>query len=342
MSSALWVKVSDEVGIPAELSAEGQARLGQVFDPMNPDSPWSRALHRLGLAMPLPAPPVIRFVRGVPYFNGSLLAWVSSQGTVEPHEGADGGVLYRSRLGLFGFLRLMRAQWRLEVFFKSTETIVDPLEESIALGIAIQSLVQRLPSGSERETAAWLAAPSAAPAPLRPTLTKLLAIQKRRNELSKAWAELFPGASGASGPRLPPHFWDEPPPVSLEDSVSDDVRLGRELAGIPIGPGQVEALLLLVEDQGAPLPPGGPFVLLFPRARPETTELFGSGAAVLFAEGGALSHACSVAREQGIVCVSGLGRGLVQAAQEWRRRGLKITARVDGASGKVLCSELTR
>ena len=343
MSPALWVKVSDEVGLPAELSADEQARLASVFDSASPTSAWSRALARLGLPMPEPAPPVVRFVGGVPYFNGSLLAWVSSQGTVEPHEGEGGEVLYRSRLGLFGIFRVMRAQWRLEMFLKAIEEIEDPLEESIALGIAIQALVQRLPARSETETAAWLAAPAAAPAPLRPTLSKLLALQKRRNELSRAWAKLFPASAfPATGQDLPPHFWNEPPALSQkpEAAGTGDPLLGKELHGIPIGAGQVEGRLLLVDDHAAPIQGDGPFVLLFPKARPETTELFGRGAAVLFAEGGALSHACSVAREQGIVCVSGLGRGLVQAARLWQQQRKKILVRVDGGSGQVLCSEM--
>lgn len=343
MSPALWVKVSDEVGLPAELSAAEQARLASVFDSANPTSAWSRALARLGLPMPEPAPPVLRFVRGVPFFNGSLLAWVSSQGTVEPYEGQGGEVLYRSRLGLFGIFRVMRAQWRLEMSLKAFEKIEDPLEESIALGIAIQALVQRLPASSETETAAWLAAPAAAPAPLRPTLSKLLVLQKRRNELSKAWAKLFPSsAPPASGQDLPPHFWNEPPVLSQKPEVAGkgEPLLGNELRGIPIGPGLAEGRLLLVDDHAAPFPSGDSFVLLFPKARPETTELFGRGVAVLFAEGGALSHACSVAREQGIVCVSGLGRGLVEAARLWQRERKKILVRVDGGSGQVFCSEM--
>lgn len=337
----LWLKVSDEVGIPAKLSSAEEHALAALFDAENPSSAWSCALARLGFTMPWNAGPVLRFVSGVPYFNGTLLSAVSSQGTVEPRPADDGGVIYASRLGLFGLLRMLIAHWKLELFLKSDTRIADPLEESIVLGLAIQALVQRLPAKGELETAAWLADPTRAPAPLRSTLSKILSLQRRRNALSPAWHALFRGPAGVlSSCTLPTHFWNEPP-ATLVRTQDAGAKLGKPIKGIPICPGQTEGLLFLVEDLAAAMPEvAGGLVLLFPKARPETTELFSKASAVLFGEGGALSHACSVARESGVITVSGLGRDFVQAARAWAAEGKKIRVSVDGNHGEILAEEI--
>ncbi len=338
-SDILWLKVSDEVGLPTRLSKEEEARLLSIFDPENSSSPWSKALARLGIDMPRKAPGVLRFVNGVPYFNGSLLAELSSQGTVAPVRHSDGGLSYTSHLGFFGLFRLLRAQSRLEFFFRSPKGCMDPLEESIALGLAIQALMQRLGSRSEAETARWLASPSSAPSSQRRTLQRVLSLQKRRNELSAAWRALFPSRIEDSNTE-PPFFWNEPPDRRLEPEKPQEDCLGRWIKGIPIVPGKVEGTLLLVDKNTTP-----PFngetspILLFPKARPESIEFFPHAAAVIYAEGGALSHACSIAREQGIICVSGLGRGLVSAAQRWKEKGLKIRVEIDGEKGEIICRE---
>lgn len=338
----LWLKVADEVGIPSVLSPDEATSLALIFDAENSGSAWSLAIERLGFSQPWHLGPVLRFVGGVPFFNGSLLAAITSQGTITPRRGKNDGIIYESKLGLFGIFRMMRAHWRLEVFLRSKEPIADPIEESIALGLAIQSLSQRLPAKGELDTAAWLADPALAPVPLRPTIEKILRLQRRRNSLSAAWKALFPAKISRPPPTLesslPAHFWNEPAAAKPQETSPAESFLGRRAKGIPICPGKASGRLVLVEGYPAALPAiDGPLVLLFPKARPETTELFHQAIAVIYGEGGALSHACSVAREQGVICVSALGRDLVKEARAWQSAGKIVYAEVDGASGGLLC-----
>jgi phosphohistidine swiveling domain-containing protein len=340
----LWLKVADEVGIPSVLSSEEETSLALIFDAENSGSAWSLAIARLGFRQPWHLGPVLRFVGGVPFFNGSLLAAITSQGTIVPRRGENDRVIYESKLGLFGIFRMMHAHWRLEVFLRSEEPIADPIEESIALGLAIQSLSQRLPAKGELDTAAWLADPTSAPAPLRPTIEKILRLQRRRNSLSPAWKTLFPDlkprpADGQES-SLPAHFWNEPAALKAQENPQTESFLGRTAKGIPISSGKASGRLILVEGYPAILPAiEGPLVLLFPKARPETTELFPQAIAVVYGEGGALSHACSIAREQGMVCVSGLGKNLVKEAHAWLNAGKIVYAEVDGTTGELLCLE---
>lgn len=338
----LWLKVADEVGIPAVLSGEEETSLALIFDAENSGSAWSLAIARLGFRQPWHLGPVLRFVGGVPFFNGSLLAAITSQGTITPRRGENERIIYESKLGLLGIFRMMRAHWRLEVFLRSNESIADPIEESIALGLAIQSLSQRLPAKGELDTAAWLADPASAPAALRPTIEKILRLQRRRNSLSAAWKALFPDKTprpaSTQESSLPAHFWNEPSAVKVHEPSQAESFLGRRAKGIPICPGKTSGRLVLVEGYPATLPAiEGPLVLLFPKARPETTELFHQAAAIIYGEGGALSHACSVARERGVICVSALGRDLVKEARAWQSAGKIVYAEVDGSSGDLLC-----
>jgi len=87
---------------------------------------------------------------------------------------------------------------------------------------------------------------------------------------------------------------------------------------------------------------GAPSILCFARARPETTEHFSNASALIFAEGGALSHACSIARERGIPTVSGLGRTFAGAIQAWRKAGVRVHVRLNGGTGEVSCSPIAR
>lgn len=74
-------------------------------------------------------------------------------------------------------------------------------------------------------------------------------------------------------------------------------------------------------------------VLVFAQARPEAVGFYVGAAALVFAEGGVLSHACVVARERGIPCVTGLGRPFWVAMQEAGVAELRLS--VDGATGEV-------
>ena len=102
--------------------------------------------------------------------------------------------------------------------------------------------------------------------------------------------------------------------------------------GLPVSSGTVTGrAVFLSRDLTLPVT-SDPLIAVFLRARPETTELFGQVVAVVYAEGGALSHACTVAREQGMPCVTGLGRPFFTLLSG---RDGAVWLSVDGAAGTV-------
>lgn len=81
-------------------------------------------------------------------------------------------------------------------------------------------------------------------------------------------------------------------------------------------------------------------VLIFPMARPETTELFAYAAAALYAQGGALSHAASIAREQNLTSVTGLGKRFLEEIGQHMASNPYVMVTVDPAQRNVfvLCT----
>jgi phosphoenolpyruvate synthase/pyruvate phosphate dikinase len=78
---------------------------------------------------------------------------------------------------------------------------------------------------------------------------------------------------------------------------------------------------------------GEPLVLLFAQARPETVELFPFASGLVFAEGGALSHACTVAREMNIPAVTAVGIGFLKQVEAAGEGVVRVT--IDGGTGRV-------
>lgn len=74
-----------------------------------------------------------------------------------------------------------------------------------------------------------------------------------------------------------------------------------------------------------------PLVLVYTAALPQTVPEFAQADAVLFAQGGALSHACTMAREMNKPCVTGLGNAFWARVQE--ADGVWVA--IDGAQGRV-------
>ncbi len=64
---------------------------------------------------------------------------------------------------------------------------------------------------------------------------------------------------------------------------------------------------------------------------PEAVELFTAAAAVLFGEGGVMSHACTVAREDNMTCITAIGRGFHTMIEKIG----PVWLSVDGASGEI-------
>jgi len=333
----LWLKVNEEVSLPGRLTTEEQGRLRAIFDSVNPASPWRKALARLGL--PVPRGDTLRFVQGIPYFNAGVMAEATSNGTVFPVRAPDGGVTYKSRGGLWRMGKLLLTQWKLEAFLGALPEKIpegmEGIEESVALGLAVQLLLLRLHAGGEQALAERLADPERAPKMERATLRKVLAAQSRRTRLSPAWASLHSAVPNrAPAPELSAYFWNEPT-EQRESDVAPASREPKSWKGIPICPGVVSGDLVFPGDakqRG---------VLVFAHARPSAVEHFEGATGLVFAEGGALAHACCVAREMGIPSVSGVGKDFLQHVRAWSEAGMKVEIQIDGSDGSVRCTPLT-
>ena len=127
----LWLRASEEVTLPGVLNEEEQRRLLELFE----GPAFARCLYLFKL--PARKAPLLRFVNGVPYFSASELTRIVSHGLVEPVKGERGEVRYEPRKNFFSTLNLFRSQWRLEKFLAAGPEL-PPLEESMALGLAVQ------------------------------------------------------------------------------------------------------------------------------------------------------------------------------------------------------------
>ncbi|MCM2324219.1 MAG: PEP-utilizing enzyme [Oligoflexia bacterium] len=339
--SPIWLPLSEDTCLPSRLTGAQRSLLGAIFDVTSSGSPWRRAIAALGLPWPNGTCGSTRTAGGTgtaavadtralsqgepllswptenePLINWTLLVATASAGSIEAL-GKD-----RMRTRWSRVPALLFAQWRLERYLAERlregaplpETNDDKIVESLALGLAVLALTLRLPAHDEARLAAWLATPSSAPFSARATLIRIQALQRRRSALSPAWREFFPSElaeireAGETG---------VPRAAALEPPLGE-----RTFKGLPVCTGEVEGRLRDGE------------ILVFAQARPETAEIFVAGArprAVLYAQGGVLSHACTLAREAGIPCVTGLGPEFLALT----RANGELTVRMDGATGEV-------
>lgn len=343
----LWLKFSDDGTLPDFLTPEEEKALHEIYDAANPQSVWTQALKTLGLKS---GEKMLCVHAGAPYVNWSAIVQLLACGCVDIVKAKDGaGFSYESCMTLSRLPRLLRVQWRIARYveqkiasgaaFSSEDTL--QLVESTALGLAVQALLLRLPAHTPHMLAQWLEAPSSAPARVRRTIGQIEAVQRRRTLLSPAWRKIFPFRAQLGQVRVPPpaSFWDTPPLESMtpHENANDAVYVTR-WEGLPVCAGRVTGRAVVVTDihDVPPYDAGACPIFVFLRARPETVEIFPQASAVLFAEGGALSHACTVAREQGIPCVTGLGRDFLQSLAVHGGHDKKaVWLTVDGASGRV-------
>lgn len=338
MIPVLWLRFSDEASLPYPLTEEERRKLDSIYDSSDEGSVWNRAAARLGF--PVGGGQLLRWHGDVPYINWSLMTSIVSCGAMQAIE-TPGGYSFAERSTLIRVPALLRSQWRVAQYIEATLgaplpfTLDGKIVESTALGLALETIMLRLPKHTPQDLAGWLAAPDKAPPRVRRTVLQMQAIQKRRTLLSPAWFELFPKREGGelSGPA---YFWNEPPaeekaPPAPAARAADS---GNAWQGLPVCAGQVTGRVFIVQKmKGFQTPDMSDFpVLVFPRARPETTDLFPFAAALLFAEGGALSHACTVAREQGIPCITGLGPDFFERVQGLAANG-RLWLTIDGAAG---------
>jgi phosphohistidine swiveling domain-containing protein len=314
MPQTLWTAFPEETLSAMPFDAAQQLALIDVFDLWDETSPFRRALARLNIAVPDAETDMVMFYKNRPYINATVLTKIVSGGAVKPVADETAGYRFQTSRSPFAYVRLFKLQWRLTQYLQEAlqrnavpEEDDAALAESLALGLCLQALMMRLNAAARGNLAQYLADPKAAPAAQRATVMQLQAVQMRRTQLSPVWHKLFPKQEGAVT-EVPPYFWDHPTDITaaaLPQNISSEQRL---FYGMPVVGGQVSGLaVVMVDDVLPPEKPADKCVFVFRYARPEAVEAYTMADAVLFGDGGALSHACVVAREQGIPCITGLG-----------------------------------
>lgn len=343
----LWMRFTEDSSLPPVLDAQAQQHLTAIFDNSNPQSLWRCALQRLKL-QPDADEPMLNWYRDAPYVNWSALTRLVSGDTLRP-VAEDDKFTYRENYRLGALWRMTKAQWNISRYVQAQ---CDPslslpndneekLCESLALGCCVLALTMRIPSKKAELLHEGMSDASKIPAAFQHVFTHIKAVQQRRNLLSPAWAVLFQHNTLRQQPsNLPAFFWDNPPTddaVSVISRVAED-RTQTRWRGIPVAGSAVTGRALLVEneaDMAMARASTERLVLVFPLARPETVELFPYAAAVLYGDGGALCHACSIAREQNLTCITGLGQGFIRALQGMVSQGQAVVLKVDPATRAV-------
>jgi phosphohistidine swiveling domain-containing protein len=338
MTQTLWLRFSDDTNLPDTLDPDAQVRLERIFDDVSPDSEWNKAMGLLGFKTRSASEGLLKWRQGSPYINWSNLVSIVGAGAVEVTPSQDGGYTYKVRYTPQSVLGLMASQWKISRFLirafakdKGEDTSrSDQIVRSLALGQALLALTLRLPKHTPETLAQWLRDPSALPRGLKKTVEDILQIQKERTKLSDAWTEIFPVQSlSAPVSDLPAYFWNAGPDRPSEETAIHPIK--DRWKGLPIAGEVATGRAILVGRDGV-LPEGtDPMVLIFARARPETVEFFPAAAAVLYAEGGAMSHACTVAREDGVTCITAIGRDFIRQIGELG----PVWLSVDGANGEI-------
>lgn len=323
----LWMKFPDEAVAGRSFGPDDRARLDAVFT----GAPWQAALKDIGLAPP--AQPMLTWRHGAPYINWTAMTALLSGGTMVPVRGAGGDYALAMHYTLRGIWRMMRAQWSLSRYMRRPLAAEGTLAESIALGLVLQSLLMRLGAHAQ-SMAAFMASPGSAPAPIRKILRDIQAVQMRRTHISPVWDAVLPQDHNAHND-APAFFWDGDSPALVSAPVADTqgpwkgqpVCAAGQVTGIAVAVTRttgLESIAALKARYNAPA------ILVFETATPDAVLLYAQADALAFETGGALSHACTVAREQNIPAVTAIGPGLHKAAQD-----AILWLTVDGATGIV-------
>lgn len=335
----LWLAFPDDSLSGRRFDAPAQVRLAKIFDAGDPSSPWLRALDILKM----PAPPadvqMIGWRDGAPYVNGSALAVIITDGTAVAVPDAARGYRFVTPRKLLSLPRVMGQQWRVTRFVQDRLRRLsapdrDPLVESLALGLAVQVLLMRLDAAAIAKMPQYLINPSAAPVMHRQTFSWLQELQMRRTALSPAWHQLFLDVPTSDAAPPAPFFWDDEAGVMLATPAAPSGNLGGLYHGQPVFAGRAQGpaeVIMRTEDN--PEPRNDRRIFVFRHARPETTVYFSQAGAVLYAHGGVLSHACVVARDMGVPCVTGLGDEFFEQVTAPENQPLVLS--VDAASGNV-------
>lgn len=338
MIQTLWTAFPEDTLSAMPFDDAQQLALIDVFDLWDETSPFRRALALLDIAVPDAETDMVIFYKNRPYINATVLTNLVSGGAVKPVADEAAGYRFKTALSPVAYVRLFKLQWRLTQYLQTVLTQDVPAEdeaalaESLALGLCMQALMLRLGASARQNLAAYLADPKSAPAAQRATVMQLQAVQARRTQLSPFWHKMFPKQQGAAV-EVPPYFWDHPQDITaIVEPVT--VAAGQRLFhGMPVAGGQVSGLAVIAADDTPPAEkPADKCVFVFRYARPEAVAFYAMADAVLFCDGGVLSHACVVARAQGIPCITGLGAGFYD---RMKTAGNKTWLAIDGAAATV-------
>ena len=307
------MKFPDEVLQTAQFDAAARTRLEEIFSTEDTTSPWQQALALLKFP-PTPAgTTLLRWYQDCPYFNWSVMAASSSLGAVRIERQPDNGFALKTETGLTALLALMKAQWKISKFLQTQQTEAPPLARSLALGLALQFFILQLGKDSA-QMGNWLAGSPPAPPRYRAVIAKIQSLQLQRTELSFAWHALFPSLPDdmVSPQPLPGFFWDDQEPPSAP--MVPTAETTENWSGVSVCTGRCTGLAVIAASgrdlarlEALKAEANAPLILVFRNARPETTEVFSVASAVLFAEGGVLSHAATIAREMNLPALTGLG-----------------------------------
>lgn len=312
--SILWMKFPDEVLQTAQFDAAARTRLEEIFSTEDTTSPWQQALALLTFPPTPTGTTLLRWYQDCPYFNWSVMAASFSLGAVRIEQLPDNGFTLKTKSGFTALWALIKAQWKISKFLQTSPTEGPPLARSLALGLALQFFILQLGKDSA-QMGNWLAGSPVAPPRYRAVIAKIQSLQLQRTELSFAWHALFPSLPDdmVSPQPLPPFFWDDQEPPSAPPVPLAEEKTGN-WSGVSVCTGRCTGLAVIAASgrdlarlEALKAETNAPLILVFHNARPETTEVFALASAVLFAEGGVLSHAATIAREMNLPALTGLG-----------------------------------
>ena len=336
--STLWFRFPDEDLLFTRFREAEKKQLEDIFSSTYEDSPWNKALKLLKFS--LTEEKMICWHCDVPYFNWSEMVKIVSGGAIQSVKGKKNSYGFLVSYKIRALWKLLMCQLKIVRFLKRPGT--EDIAESIALGLVLQALVMRL-GRDERSLAVWLAGSAEVPKKYKKLISQVQSVQIRRTHLSPVWKEFFPERSdnGSIQENLPGHFWDKPPSGTVRRKSSPASK-AKQWKGLSVCTGHVAGVAVpvahntdvskfsvLKEKYAAPL------ILVFRYARPETTEVFEHADALLFAEGGILSHACTVARERNISAVTALGGGFFSQVNKAVQKGETVWLSVEGGTGIV-------
>lgn len=314
----VWIKFSEDSGVPENMDESTFQKLSAIFDITNNQSEWVIALNSLGMNTEIPLTGIVRFQDHHPMINWSYMSRAVSGGSVILGQDNTGEHQVKLCLTPRTIWRLICIQWQVSKYILTRLKSDAPLPEgdrekiieSLALGLCLLSLTQRLKDANEENMALWLRTPDKLSASVRKTVMQIQFIQQRRTLLSPAWHKLFPPVSDHA---------------EIQTSTMSDrspIWKGHGVCGAEVS-GSALVFRSIVEFHAYD-PNNGKIIAIFRYARPETVEVFPHVLAVLYGDGGTLSHACTVAREMNLPCITALGQEFVAAMARHNHVRVKV------------------